>query len=61
MNQLLPKYHTAILTDNTITLHTFVCLRRLYMTGQAPRFGAAEISILLEPIRQYYLNIRQYY
>ena len=29
--------------------------------GQTPRFGAAAISILLEPIRQYYLNIRQYY
>ena len=29
--------------------------------GQTPRFGAAAISILLELIRQYYLNIRQYY
>ena len=29
--------------------------------GHAPRFGAAAISILLEPIRKYYLNIRQYY
>ena len=28
---------------------------------QTPRIGAATISIVLEPIRQFYLNIRQYY
>ena len=34
----------------------------LYFTPEKlPRFAAVAISILLEPIRQYYLNIRQYY